>query len=426
MKNERFTMSLIAATLLLSPALVSAEDSGPGGVGVYTAVMGQVTVTHPGEARVLPVKLHDEVLFKDVIQTEKESRTKAFFQDDSVLTVGENSRVEITEYIYDPDANLRRSVVKVMQGQVRALVSKVFKSNGSRFEVHTPSAVAAARGTYFTVWYENGQSGIINVGESGRVDFTSGGETVAVDPGQFSVAEHGNAPSLPAIHGLGLNKPVQTGQVQVTKKDGNGPTLVDRQGEKEGVSQAASLSEASSSKELARAILAVENTMVRETHPVELPMQAAEAMHHDIHLAKALATLTSRSEGKSISVSGNGISNASVTGEGKGQGGDNRNGNRDGNGNAYGLSSGNGNGNAAGLGTTIAVATQPSVMIGAGNGVGNGNGNAYGLSGGNGNGNAFGLSTTGAVVTPPAAMIGAGDGVGNGNGHGHGHGHGHD
>ena len=102
MKDERFTMSLIAATLLLSPAMASAEDSSPGGVGVYTAVMGKVTVTHPGEALVLPVKLHDEVLFKDVIQTDKESRTKAFFQDDSVLTVGENSRVEITEYIYDP------------------------------------------------------------------------------------------------------------------------------------------------------------------------------------------------------------------------------------------------------------------------------------------------------------------------------------
>jgi hypothetical protein len=372
MKDERFTMSLIAATLLLSPALASAENSGPGGVGVYTAVMGKVTVTHPGEALVLPVKLHDEVLFKDVIQTDKESRTKAFFQDDSVLTVGENSRVEITEYIYDPDANVRRSVVKVMQGQVRALVSKVFKSNGSRFEVHTPSAVAAARGTYFTVWHENGQSGIINVGESGRVDFTAGGVTVAVDPGQFSLAEHGQAPSLPAVHGLGLNNSAQSGQAQVTKKDGNGPTLVDRHGEKKGSSHVASLSEASTSKGLARAILAVENTMMREARPAELPMQAAQAMHHEVHLEKALATLTSLSDSRSGSPSGNPNGMAYANGEGKGQGGDNR--------------GGNGNGNAFGLSTTDMVVTPPAVMTGAGNGVGNGNG------GGpvNGNGNGYG------------------------------------
>jgi hypothetical protein len=385
MKNERFTKGLIAVTLLLSPALASAGDnSGSGGVGVYTAVMGKVTVTHPGEPRVLSVKLHDEVMFRDVIQTDKESRTKAFFQDDSILTVGENSRVEITEYIYDPQANLRRSVVKVMQGQVRALVSKVFKSNGSRFEVHTPSAVAAARGTYFTVWHENGQSGIINVGESGRVDFTSGGVTVAVDPGQFSVAEQGMQPSLPAVHGLGLNESTQSGQAQVMKKDSNGPTLVDRHGEKKGNSHVASLSEASTSKGLARAILAVENTTVREARPAELPIQAAQAMHHDVHLAKALATLTSLSEGKSGSPSGNP------------------------NGNAYANNAGQGSSNGSTNGRSG----------------GNGNGNAYGLNGGNGIGNAFGLSATGMVVTPPAVMTGAGNGVGSGNGGGPGNGNG--
>jgi hypothetical protein len=387
MKNERFTMSMVAATLLLSPSLASAEDSGPGGVGVYTAVMGKVTVTHSGEPRMLPVKLHDEVMFRDVIQTEKESRTKAFFQDDSILTVGENSRVEITEYIYNPEANLRRSVVKVMQGQVRALVSKVFKSNGSRFEVHTPSAVAAARGTYFTVWHENGQSGIINVGESGRVDFTSGGVTVAVDPGQFSLAEYGKAPSLPVVHGLGLNETAQAGQAQVTKKDGHGLTLVDRHGEKKGSSHVALLSEASSSKGLARAILAVENTTVHEARPVESPMQAAQAMHHDLHLAKALATLNGL-----MGTSGNGTNGNGTNGNGT-------------NGNG---TSGNGtNGNGT-----------------SGNGT-SGNGNAHGLSGGNGIGNAFGLNTTGAVVTPPAVMSGAGNGIGNGNGNGNGYGHGH-
>ena len=284
---------------MLSPSIGTAEESAFSGIGVYTAVMGKVSVTHPGEARVLPVKLHDEVLFKDVIQTEKESRTKAFFQDDSVLTVGENSRVEITEYIYNPEDNVRRSVVKVVQGQVRALVSKVFKSNGSRFEVHTPSAVAAARGTYFSVWHENGQSGIINIGESGRVDFTSGGVTVAVDPGQFSMAEYGKAPSIPALHGLDVNTNTQSGSAQVSKKDGNGVKLVDRHEGKKGVShQDATISEPSSRHGLARAILAVENTMLREAKPSGLPTEALHAEDHAVHLANAHTNLMSLPESK--------------------------------------------------------------------------------------------------------------------------------
>ena len=86
--------------------------------------------------------------------------------------------------------------------------------------VHTPSAVAAARGTYFTVWVENGQSGIINIGEKGRVDFTSGGITVAVDPGFFSIAREGHAPSPPLPHQLGLkgHDPMGADQSESTVK----------------------------------------------------------------------------------------------------------------------------------------------------------------------------------------------------------------
>ncbi len=39
-------------------------EGGKDGIGFYTAVLGQSSVTHPGEDRVLPVKLHDEVLLQ--------------------------------------------------------------------------------------------------------------------------------------------------------------------------------------------------------------------------------------------------------------------------------------------------------------------------------------------------------------------------
>ena len=196
---------MILTGLCLSPALTQAQgDPLPEDeIGVFTAVVGAVTVAHPGIAQVQPVKLHDEVLFKDVIETRKESRTKAFFEDDSVLTVGENSRVEVTEHIYNPDQNQRRMVVRLFHGKLRALVSKVFKGAGSKFEIHTPTAVAAARGTYFVVWTEQGTTGIVNIGESGHVDFTSGGTTVTVAPGEYSVVGSGGSPTSPAIYDMG-------------------------------------------------------------------------------------------------------------------------------------------------------------------------------------------------------------------------------
>lgn len=297
MNIQRPLVGLVALTLVFGPSLATAAEGNKEGIGFYTAVLGKATVTHVGEAQVLPVKLQDEVLFKDVIQTEHDSRTRALFQDDSMLTVGENSRVEIDEYIYNPEKNVRLAIVKLMQGQVRALVSKVFKANGSKFEIHTPSAVAAARGTYFTVWFENGQSGIINIGEKGRVDFTSAGVTVAVDPGFFSVAQEGQAPSAPQPHQLGLKGHDQQGApMKNFEKTASNAVVVNNQGlnvlpqrEK------ADLIQAPSPGGLTRALVAVELTTLREAPLVELPAQVLQALNLDARLLKALTTLTSLS-----------------------------------------------------------------------------------------------------------------------------------
>ena len=197
------SLGVAMAILCLSTTLVWAQDGSDEGIGLFTSVQGTVTVTHPHLANTLPVNLHDEVLFKDVIQTRHESRTKAFFADDSILTVGEKSRIEITEHIYDPDRNMRRMVVKLVQGRLRALVAKVFNGPGSAFEIHTPTAVVAARGTYFVVWVENGVTGIVNIGHSGRVDFTSEGKTVSVAPGNYSVAAAGSPPAQPLVYDAG-------------------------------------------------------------------------------------------------------------------------------------------------------------------------------------------------------------------------------
>jgi hypothetical protein len=270
---------VMAHIVWCSPALAS--EANHEAIGLYTAVSGHVVATHQMEGRVVPVKLHDQVWFKDVIETKGDSRTKAFFDDDSMLTVGTNSRVEIDEYVYQPDNNVRRAVVKLMQGQVRALVSKVFKANGSKFEVHTPSAVAAARGTYFTVWVENGQSGIINIGETGRVDFTSGGITIAVDPGYFSVAREGQAPSTPMEHHLG--------RASSEAGTSNAVPSHDRALDTAPPQASAELTETSPLTGLAQALVSVERTLLREELLLASPIEALTAMNVD---ARIMATLT--------------------------------------------------------------------------------------------------------------------------------------
>ncbi|VAX30721.1 hypothetical protein MNBD_NITROSPIRAE03-2081, partial [hydrothermal vent metagenome] len=44
-----------------------------------------------------------QLLLKDAVETDKGARTKLFFMDDSILNLGESSRVEVKEYLYSPE-----------------------------------------------------------------------------------------------------------------------------------------------------------------------------------------------------------------------------------------------------------------------------------------------------------------------------------
>jgi hypothetical protein len=90
------------------------------------------------------------LLMKDAVSTDKDSRTKLFFNDDSILNIGELSRVEIEEYLYSPEKQRSKSVYKLIDGSVKVIVGR------SDLEVHTASAVAAARGTKFIMFKESG------------------------------------------------------------------------------------------------------------------------------------------------------------------------------------------------------------------------------------------------------------------------------
>src|SRR3989442_8913736 len=217
----------IGATLAIGWP-VGAQGLKQQAIGFYMAVIGKVTVAHVGQPLAVPVKLREDVYFKDVIETQASSRAKALFQDDSILTVGETGRGEVREYMYDAANNQGSTILRLVQGKARALVGKLFAGRGSRFEIHTPTAVATARGTYFVVWIEEkasqqmgmneigtvrpvsdqalavmelqpGGTGVANIGSSGNVAFTSGGQTVVVPPGSFAFAPPGMPPFAPVI-----------------------------------------------------------------------------------------------------------------------------------------------------------------------------------------------------------------------------------
>ena len=76
--------------------------------------------------------------------------------DGSQLELDDSSTLVLTENVLSPDGSRASTKVTPLNGPVRSLV-KVSSGSPPNFEVHTPNAVAAARGTMFDVSYHEGQ-----------------------------------------------------------------------------------------------------------------------------------------------------------------------------------------------------------------------------------------------------------------------------
>ncbi|MDO8282993.1 MAG: FecR family protein [Thermodesulfovibrionia bacterium] len=118
------------------------------------------------------------ILADDVVVTGEHSRAKIFFNDDSILSLGEMSRLEVKEYIYNSEKDRSKSVYSLVEGSLRVIVGR------SDLEIHTPTAVVAARGTMFIVWIDNGTHALVFDGTVTMNDLITGLNGFNINPGE--------------------------------------------------------------------------------------------------------------------------------------------------------------------------------------------------------------------------------------------------
>lgn len=144
-------------------------------VGEVSRVQGACSGTLEGATRALaagaPVHLAEEVA------TGAGARLAITLDDDTVLTLGENARLVIDRYVFDPDgANVLDATVA---GAFR-YVSGVLSATASRdATVRTPVAVIGVRGTNFWGGPIDGGFGVALF--EGSISITSGGVTTILD-----------------------------------------------------------------------------------------------------------------------------------------------------------------------------------------------------------------------------------------------------
>ncbi len=148
--------------------LKEAEIISTADVGLTTGLQGRA-VQYRGEQEAYnQSEMAAPVFMQDRVETDLNSMITFTFDDGSTMSLGEDAVVNITEHVYDPERDFRKTIVNVALGAVRFKVTKG-KAEGSMFQVITPVATAGVRGTEFVTIVEPGGKTKI-VGLEGKVE----------------------------------------------------------------------------------------------------------------------------------------------------------------------------------------------------------------------------------------------------------------
>jgi len=188
------TFSTVAILLMVVALPVRAQE-----VGTIAAVDGTAEIERGGA--MIPGTTGVGIFQGDVLQTGNPGRMRVVFQDDSVLTLSDDSRMTVDEHVFNPDGQTR-SLLQLLRGKVTAVVSEYYRRAGARYEIKTATAVCGVRGTEFSISYDPskqltevvGISGVVSVHST--VDPTGPGvlvrasEATTIAPGELPAAPH--------------------------------------------------------------------------------------------------------------------------------------------------------------------------------------------------------------------------------------------
>jgi len=145
---------LIALSVLLlgfAPPSVQAQIVA----GTITALNGPSTITR--SARKFDATYSAPVDVADQLDTSPTGRLTVTLTDNSQLEMTESSTLLISENLLNSNGTRSRTSIALLGGLVRSLV-RVTAGTPPNYEVHTPNAVASARGTTYDTYYTTNTS----------------------------------------------------------------------------------------------------------------------------------------------------------------------------------------------------------------------------------------------------------------------------
>jgi hypothetical protein len=131
--------------LLASPAW--AQPPAP--AGRVKVVAGTAFVVHEGQR--VPAAVGTPVYEQDSLATGPDGRLGITLRDDTRLSIGPQSTIEISRFVYAHSDSQFAFVLKVVRGVVAYVSGRIAKLSPDAVRLETPSAIVGVRGTRLVI-----------------------------------------------------------------------------------------------------------------------------------------------------------------------------------------------------------------------------------------------------------------------------------
>lgn len=141
---------LIAIGLLFLCSMAVAEEPK---AGFVKNVSGQAFVER--NKVLMDAHVKDKLIENDILVTGRNGSMGVILQDNSVMSIGPNTRLIISKFVFEPENKKFSFIAQIKKGSLVYLTGLIAKLNhkGVRFE--TPTAVCGVRGTHFAINVDN-------------------------------------------------------------------------------------------------------------------------------------------------------------------------------------------------------------------------------------------------------------------------------
>ncbi len=119
-------------------------------VGIFKSASGGVELIRSDKTTVTP-KAGDRFFESDMIKTAPKASAGVIFNDNTLVSIGQNSEFVVKEYIFKPSDKQGSFTGRLDKGTMACMTGLIAKMNPNSMKIESKTATIGIRGTYFVV-----------------------------------------------------------------------------------------------------------------------------------------------------------------------------------------------------------------------------------------------------------------------------------